>query len=328
MHALYEQLRPKYLVTNERLPQLRPKLGLGGNDERLLRLLGEAYTVEEAVERAKIDPDDAARLIAALQALDLVEEWSPGVEQFRARLTSERQYFHEEIARIREESSKREKQLFEGFERALTKISSAVEGAPRSAVRLSDHLDAPTITAPREPDRPAPGRPTSSSSMSTTTVAPPKVPSAAVTRSEVAVAPAPKAAEPILTPILAPIAPSGGQNGRPSIALAPGGLMLVDPSSLGSPSTPADAKYQEAVRQAADNRLDEAEITLREAVRMDASRPDFLMSLAKVLLANPRYERVGTLPVVRSLLDRAIQLSPDNGKLKDFHGEIVREMGA
>jgi cytochrome c-type biogenesis protein CcmH/NrfG len=90
----------------------------------------------------------------------------------------------------------------------------------------------------------------------------------------------------------------------------------------------ADLKYREGVEQAAQNRLDEAEVTLREAVRLDASKPEYLTSLARVLLANPRYERAGTLPVVRSLLDRAVQIAPDFQEAVDLHNQVMKEMAS
>ena len=88
----------------------------------------------------------------------------------------------------------------------------------------------------------------------------------------------------------------------------------------------ADLKYREGTEQAAQNRLDEAEVTLREAVRLDASKPEYLTALARVLLGNPRYERAGTLPVVRSLLDRAVQLAPDSTEAIDMHAQVIKEM--
>lgn len=319
MHALYEQLRPKYLTANARLPVLRPKLGLGGDDERLLRLLGEAYTVEEAVDRAKIDPDTAARLIASMTALDLVEEWNPGVEQFRARLSSERQHFAEEVARLREESAAEQRRLIEGFERALAKITSAVEGGggpSRPPVKLSEMVEsaAPVVTPAKPP-------------VSTTSVSPPIQPKPAP-RSEPKLEPI-RVEAPVLTPDPPAPTPAPPTPANGALKVMPGGIALVDGAAYArEPASPAEAKFKEAVRQAAENRLDEAELTLREAVRMDASRPEFLTSLARVLLANPRYERAGTLPVVKSLLDRAVQLSPDNTDARKLHQEVLTELSA
>jgi hypothetical protein len=323
MHALYEQLRPKYLTANARLPVLRPKLGLGGDDERLLRLLGEAYTVEEAVDRAKVDPDEAARLIASMQALDLVEEWNPGVEQFRARLSSERQHFAEEIARLREESAAEQRRLIEGFERALTKITAAVEGggAGRPHVKLAD------VAA--ENSAPITSAPAVKPLVSSVTTAPPPT-SKPVSRPEPKLEPVRIEAptlEPEPPPPVAVAVPATPSNG--ALKLAPGGIALIDAAAYArEPTSPADSKFHEAARQAADNRLDEAELTLREAVRMDAARPEFLTALARVLLANPRYERAGTLPVVKSLLDRAVTLSPGNTEARKLHQEVLLELGA
>jgi DNA-binding MarR family transcriptional regulator len=320
MQATYESLRPKYLQANSKLASYRPKLGLSGDDERLIRLLGEAYTVEEAVERAKVDPTDAARLVAALQALDLVEEWSPGVEQFRSRLTSERQYFHEEIARIREEAAKREKQLFEGFERALAKIGSVMGGAaPSMSKSMADLPPDSSASASPSSAPPATAPPSEDAAKTTVLTVPPAAANKVSVEPKIEEAPTMTLSPAEQQPTLEPVAsPKNGANKD---------LVLADPATLGEPKSPADGKFHEAIRQAADDRLDEAEVTLREAVRMDASRPDFLVSLARVLLANPRYERAGTLPVVRSLLDRAVQLSPDDPEAKSLHKEIVAEMG-
>ncbi len=341
MNSLFESMRPQYLIANDRLPNFRPKLGLTGDDERLLRLLGEAYTVEEAVDRAAVEPDEAARVIAALQALDLVEEWSPGVKEFRARLTSERQHYQQEISRIREEASAREKELFEGFERALAKITSALGAGGGANVSMSS-------VAPKKPSSTAPASaPPSTGSSSTSSIGAPKagapVPTLAgpdrsgaqVSVPGASLAAASDAADPAKTEQLDPASlksKSGAHNLPPPTPTpapaAKNGALLGDPAKLGSPANEAESKFHEAVRQAAEDRLDEAEVTLREAVRMDASRPDFLTSLARVLLANPRYEREGTLPVVHSLLERAVQLSPDNSEANQLHKEIVAEMGA
>ena len=94
-----------------------------------------------------------------------------------------------------------------------------------------------------------------------------------------------------------------------------------------APLSPADKKYRDGIEQAAQDRLDEAEVTLREAVRLDATRPEFLTALARVLLANPRYERSGTLPVVRSLLDRAVTLQPEHAEASELHRRVLAEMG-
>lgn len=328
MMAAYETLRDKYLIANARLASYRPKLGLTGEDERLLRLLGEAFVIEEAVERAQVAPEAAARLLSALQALELVEEWGPGVEQFRSRIRGEKQRHAEDISGIMAEARQREQRLLEAFEKALSKMGGG---------SLSAHLDAgdpvikpvskPATFTPSTPSTPSPSAavvtkaPSSSSSSSSSgsssaassgpSFGGPFVHQGGGSSNAVVVAPAP-------APPSSPPAPS---EAAASMA-APGKGARDSQQSL----SVADLKYREGVEQAAQNRLDEAEVTLREAVRLDASKPEYLTQLARVLLGNPRYERAGTLPVVRSLLDRAVQIAPDFQEAVDLHNQVMKEM--
>jgi tetratricopeptide (TPR) repeat protein len=353
MMAAYEALRDKYLIANARLASYRPKLGLTGEDERLLRLLGEALTVEEAVERASVTPEAAARLLSALQALELVEEWSPGVEQFRSRIRMEKQRHAEEMNQQSAEARARETRLLEAFEKALSKLGAgslsaqldhndspppalsppkpsftpmSSSSAP-STSPLTSSLGSRSSTSPASPgvgglsasasvglsgsSRPSPTSPTApSSASSSASSASSFVHSASAAQSVTVGSEASSSAPP---------SPSNGAAVKPAAREAP-----VAASS--PPLSVADQKYKEGVEQAAQNRLDEAEVTLREAVRLDASKPEYLTSLARVLLANPRYERAGTLPVVRSLLDRAVQIAPDFNEAAELHAQVIKEM--
>ena len=135
--------------------------------------------------------------------------------------------------------------------------------------------------------------------------------------------------------VVAPAPSSSSSSSLPTSAL--GESTTVNPTSTAAVKTGresqqtlsvADLKFREGVEQAAQSRLDEAEVTLREAVRLDASKPEYLTQLARVLLANPRYERAGTLPVVRSLLDRAVQIAPDFQEAVDLHNQVIKEMAS
>ena len=334
MLAGFETLRDKYLIANARLAGFRAKLGLSGEDERLIRLLGEALTVEEAVERASLTAEHCARLLAALQALDLVEEWSPGVEQFRSRIRAERQRQAEEITAHHQEQKRREDRLLEAFERALNGrgdasslrtamgsplVTTSAERLPekREEKREEKRTQAATPFAKDAASKP----PSSSSTLASTlssAMASPSAPSSASSSSPPSISASPSsyssssstASEPFLTPI----------------AAAPAATAPLIPTPTPEVSSPADKKYREGIEQASQNRLDEAELTLREAVRLDATRPEYLTSLARVLLENPRYERAGTLPVVRSLLDRAVQIAPDHTEAVDLHKQVIAEM--
>lgn len=356
MMAAYETLRDKYLIANARLASYRPKLGLTGEDERLLRLLGEALTIEEAVERAQVPAEAASRLLSALQALELVEEWSPGVEQFRSRIRGEKQRHAEEISGIMAEARQREQRLLEAFERALSKMGAGSLGAhlDNSEAPVKPRTSASSFTASPSPSA-APsfgasssagssssgvgglgGRAPTSSSSATMGVGSPAANNFVHSSSAAASSPAPPPSSSSSSSL--PAASSSFGSSPPMAAGA--GESIAAPASSSTPPTAAkskesqatmsvaDLKYREGVEQAAQSRLDEAEVTLREAVRLDASKPEYLTSLARVLLANPRYERAGTLPVVRSLLDRAVQIAPDFQEAVDLHNQVMKEMAS
>lgn len=350
MMAAFETLRDKYLIANARLASFRPKLGLTTEDERMLRLLGEALTVEEAVDRAQVTPEQAARLLSALQALELVDEWSPGVEQFRSRIRAEKQRHAEEIAALHAEARQREARLIEAFEKALQKLGISISLAavpegeapkPRSPFSSSSSSASSTSsTSSASSSLPSSGSSAGMggvggvrSPLSSTTVGGGSSSSfghGAASASSVTV-PARDAGSTEPAPAAAALpstssSSSGGVGSAASSAAVGGNGQSGKGRESQQTISLADLKYREGVEQAAQNRLDEAEVTLREAVRLDASKPEYLTALARVLLGNPRYERAGTLPVVRSLLDRAVQLAPDNNDAIDMHAQVVKEM--
>jgi hypothetical protein len=356
MLAAFETLRDKYLVANARLSSYRPKLGLSGDDERLLRLLGEALTVEEAVERANLTPEQAARLLAALQALDLVEEWSPGVEQFRSRLRAERQRHAEELSTLSTQHRHIEDRLLKAFEQALAgRGDSSALSSTLSAARveskeqkpLLDSRSASSTSMPSLSSASLSSASSSSGSSSSSTSQPALSSTAAASRSfktEVKATVDDKPASSSRStlswesstaspPPQATVSKTIDEPRQPLSSLASTLQSAMPPPAQPTPTvetapqTPADKKYREGIEQAAQERLDEAEVTLREAVRLDATRPEFLTALARVLLANPRYERSGTLPVVRSLLDRAVTLQPDHAEASELHKQVQAEMG-
>ncbi len=119
-------------------------------------------------------------------------------------------------------------------------------------------------------------------------------------------------------------------NGNGAAGLSVSSSLLSDDSNAQPAASlalsPAERKFYEGKRLASVGKLDEAELILREAVRLDASKPDYLVSLANVLLKNPRYDRSGTLPVVRSLLDRVVQIAPDDAEAAALHRSIIRDI--
>jgi hypothetical protein len=317
----------------------------------MLRLLGEALTVDEAVERANVSPESAARLLSALQALELVEEWSPGVEQFRSRIRHEKQRHAEELSAVLMEARQRESRMLEAFEKALGSGGGKLQvSLDEPAVKASTTNKSFGGGAPSFSSSAAAGASGSAAPSPAATAATATTPTGGGMSFSSSASPATAARPPISSTTVGGTSAGGGGGSNASIAVSGGSnssnssaVTVVEKGSDVAPAPAvsngkraeasqnsmslADVKYREGVEQAASNRLDEAEVTLREAVRLDASKPEYLTALARVLLANPRYERSGTLPVVRSLLDRAVTLAPDNAEATQLHQEVMKEMG-
>ena len=323
VRALYETMRNLYLTGTDELNSLRPKLGLEAEDERLIRMLGQAYSVEEAVARADITDDRAARLLGALRGLALVTAWNPAVPQFEERIRVMEQEHGQALLKLREEFQAREERLIDTFEQAVSKleIAASASAASSSVTPPSDkparkHVRSEEKTEPRidrerlaaerdQQDEPPPPGPDSEPT--------PAPPSLADDEPEL------KGEESALESALdSAFTPDGDGKTEPPPPL---------PRKEERPSTPAEEKFREGMNRAAQGSLDEAEAALREAVRLDAQQSSYLAALARVLLSNPKYDRAGTLPVVRSLLDRAQALSPDDEEIRGLLARVGSEQG-
>lgn len=324
--AFFENIRKLYLIGTDELTAYRPKLGLEAEDERLLRFLGQAYVVEEAVARAEITPERASRLLGALRGLGLVSAWNPGVMQFEERIRVTEQEHRGELLKLREEMQAREERLIDTFEKALARVETGsgvkLTGSTPSHFRQQPQIEEKTEPrierekvglGPEEQATPAP---------SESAVKKP-VREKDKDRAEVQIASAfdlsfvPPTEAPKTTPAV-----TGASVARDKVPLA----AASSGSGSGSgPESPAAAKFREGLNRAAQGQLDEAETALREAVRLDAAQPSYLAALARVLLSNPKYDRAGTLPVVRSLLERAQSLAPTDDEIRALLARVASE---
>ena len=286
MLAVYQTHDETFLATNQNFVALRPRLGLSTRDDIFIRYLGKAYTVEDAANMANMNHEEVGRLLAALLAVNAVEERKPSLELFQARLIEEKRRHQDEVTQLREEMTTREKRLFDAFERVLSKLDDVVGGSGGSLAGTLKEGVGSLI-------------PQSSGTL---------------------------------------LMGSGGDDDELTVQTevmnfenSPGGLSAEDALDAlgdgeGGEEAEAERRFKEGMELAKEGKLDEAESALREALRIDSSRPDFLMNLAEVLLQNPKYDRSGTLPVVRSLLDRAVQLDPEHEGVSEFRDKVAAEM--
>jgi tetratricopeptide (TPR) repeat protein len=283
--ALYSSIKDAYVRPRSEFSTFRPHLGMDQDDERILKMLGEAYTVEEAVDRSGVAAERGARLLGALKLLGLISEWKPGVAEFEARLKAEKLRQAEEALALKQKLQEREEQLFNEVQKTLQRIEASIKDVARNVGTGGGGGGG--------------GGSAGAADM--------------------------RAATPSARKDASPAIPAASNNAPPPQPSPPASEPVVD--AVAGEDGPGHEKYKEGMRQAAAGRLDEAETALREAVRLDATRPAYLTALARVLLANPRYERAGTLPVVRSLLDRAQALAPGDAEVSALLQRIQQEMG-
>ena len=290
MLAVYQTNNETFLATNQNFVALRPRLGLSTRDDIFIRYLGKAYTVEDAANMANMSQEEVGRLLAALLAVSAVEERKPSLELFQARLVEEKRRHQDEVTQLREEMTTREKRLFDAFERVLSKLDDVVGGRGGS---LSGTLQESVGSL---------------------------IPQASGETLVMGSGASDSDDEPTMQ-MEAVILDDGDSN-----VSAEDALDALGDGEQSDEQAQADSRFKEGMQLAQEGKLDEAEGALRDALRLDASRPEFLMTLAEILLQNPKYDRSGTLPVVRSLLDRAVQISPDHEGVTEFRDKVVAEM--
>lgn len=367
--ALFETMRRFYLCASAELSSYRPQLGLEAEDERLLRMLGKAYTIEEAVVAAGLSEGRAARLLGALRGLGLIHAWNPGVGEFEGRVREMEQQHNAELLSLRKELHVREERLIDNFERALATLGVAADVAPTVDLRASV-ASAPFVAAPSgdrdvaahpvavedreqaaeltEPNRQAvqdlvdedhSAQPDMSDENHPHAEANERLtPDAVAEAADGTIDELASSTEDEMVSALdfafAPPAKLGDEDEDEDDAEeksadasgdADADVEEIDTAEVADLSGPGQARYQEGLDLAAAGKPDQAESALREAVRQDAQNPHFLSALAKVLLSNPKYDRSGTLPVVRSLLDRAHALAPENSEIEALRTRVTSE---
>tara|TARA_Y100001954_G_scaffold235499_1_gene293380 strand:- start:648 stop:1766 length:1119 start_codon:yes stop_codon:yes gene_type:complete len=288
MLAVYQTHDETFLATNQNFVALRPRLGLSTRDDIFIRYLGKAYTVEDAANMANMNHEEVGRLLAALLAVNAVEERKPSLELFQARLIEEKRRHQDEVTQLREEMTTREKRLFDAFERVLSKLDDVVGGSGGSLAGTLQEGVGSLI-------------PQSSGTL--------VMGSGGADDDE----------QTVQTEVL------NLDGGSPANVSAEDALDALGDGE-GGEEAQAESRFKEGMALAQEGKLDEAESALRDALRLDASRPEFLMTLAEILLQNPKYDRSGTLPVVRSLLDRAVQIDPEHEGVTEFRDKVAAEM--
>lgn len=254
---------------------------------------GRAYNVADAAEIADMSLEDALKLLALLWTCEAIEDFTPGIAEFEARIREERQRTKDIEARASQLPSPEEDEPFEGMRSA-----PAFEApAPLSA---EDEAEEPPMELLDEvADVSAPPR---SSSLLQPAPSPSMPP------------PPPPVSEEV--PIM-PVVPQG-QPSRPAEPMVfaaptprgPDGQLIETPERGRSKEA-----FQRGVQLLGQGHFESAEDAFREAITLCSEEHVYMVGLARSIFYNPDYSAEEKIPLLRSIVRRAESIAPNDQRV-------------
>lgn len=357
--------------------ELQKSFPLSKSDLEFLAYEGRAYNVEDAADGAGLPLSEARKLIAILAVCDEVEPFSPGAQEFEARIREERQTRRSLESQVPKDTPPAaalpptppappappspEPTTAPEFVRASEAIRPPPEPAPEAPAPPSPaasnsgggpfgNLIANSAASPRngedDSNRPRPFPP--SSQKSSEELPPLSRPSngAALGAVSTPAAPPPRAPAPPPPPAQAstPSAPStppaedippmplpGAGEGvvpRPLAYAKP--LPRAPDGSLVDTRERAISRehFQKGVSLLGQGNFSSAEEHFRDAVALCAEEHVYLIGLARAIYYNPSYRADGKVPILRSIVDRAKTLAPEDKRVSTLeawvqHAEVA-----
>ena len=275
--------------------ELQKDFPLSKADSDFLAFEGRAYNVEDAADVAGLDVADARTLLAILAVTDEVEPFTPTAQEFEDRIREERA-----TRRELESQMPRPASVPPGTTDDVDPGATA-EGEPLVPRRLEG---APSLPPPAPP-------PGESYGGGAPPPAPPPIPGGRLagngarppgpTDTDIPPMPTPPAGEGVAPRPLAYAKP---------LPRGPDGSMLETPERNLSRE-----HFQRGVGLLGKGNFSSAEESFRDAVALCSEEHVYLIGLARAIYYNPSYRADGKLPVLRSIVDRAHQLAPDDKRV-------------
>lgn len=347
----------RYFRLKKPLEELRRVYPLSDSDAAFLEYGGRAYNVSDASELSAVSRHHAYGVLALLTVCEELDDFTPGVAEFEARIREERLRAKELESRVSSVLPTRISEPPTPLRREEPPPPLRKEEPPPSLRReepppplrreeLPGRRDVlPPPPAWQEPPRPlsppplavAPPFPSSSKSAPlpvTESKAPPPPPPPPPA------APAPSSnfsSGPVTTGSIAsddippmPV-PAPGESG-----MTPRPLVYAKPLPRNADGTLAETSeralsrehFQRGVSLLGQGSFSAAEEAFRDAVALCADEHVYLIGLARAIYYNPAYEGAGKVPVLRSVVGRATQLAPEDKRVATLrswvdHAEVL-----
>jgi hypothetical protein len=260
---------------------------------------GRAYNVADAAEVADMSLEEALKLLALLWTCEVIEDFTPGIAEFEARIREERQRTKEVEARTSQLPAPEEDEPFEGMRsvpafEAPPPIHSEDEGEDEDApMELLDEVaEVSPVSAP-------PPRSTSLLQAAPTSSSPP---------------PPPPVSEEV--PVM-PVVPDGqpSRQAEPLVFAAPtprgpDGQLLETPERSRSKEA-----FQRGVQLLGQGQFEPAESAFREAVTLCSEEHVYMVGLARSVFYNPDYSAEEKVPLLRSIVRKAESIAPNDQRV-------------
>jgi len=256
---------------------------------------GRAYNVSDAAEVADMSLEEALKLLALLWTCEVIEDFTPGIAEFEARIREERQRTKDVEARASQLPAPEEDEPFEG----MRSVPAFEAPAP---IHTEDETEEPPMELLDEVAEVAP-----------ISSPPPRA------NSLLQPAPAPSSPPPPPSddvPIM-PVVPEGepSRQAEPLVFAAPtprgpDGQLIETPERSRSKEA-----FQRGVQLLGQGQFEPAESAFREAITLCSEEHVYMVGLARSVFYNPDYSAEEKIPLLRSIVRKAESIAPNDQRV-------------
>lgn len=299
----------RYFKLRKSIEDVKQVFPLREGEPEFLAFGGRAYNVADAADICGLALQEAKKLLAILTTCEEVEEFTPGVNEFEARIREERE---------------RSKELASQLPAPSASQPSSVPPPPPPPIPSEATQESPPAFTPGGAgvfNSSVPSAIGGSGIASVGGGAPPsntpppfELPGLSSSSSPAAAPPAPSSSGEEIPPM--PVPTNGdGMVPRPLVYAKP--LPRgPDGSALETPErTLSREHFQRGVTLLGQGNFASAEEAFRDAVALCSEEHVYLIGLARAIYYNPGYQAHGKVPVLKSIVGRAQTLSPEDKRV-------------
>ena len=318
-HGILQQITgdvaTRYFKLQRSLADLNDTYPLSEEERRFLAYEGRAYNVSDAAESAVLGLENAHKLMALLTTFEEISDFTPGVSEFEARIREERALIADlqsSLPKVGNGHASPNDNIGGPLHQEVlsAQAKSLGTGAPSPHWMIDSHGEArPAVRAPKPPPPPP---------VTGVGPAPTPPPPAVSSTPPPSSAPSTETEAPAMDEIPPMPVPSSDEEG-----LVPRPLVYAKPLPRNPDGSAIETSeralsrehFQRGVTLLGQGNFANAEEAFRDAVALCAEELVYLIGLARAIYYNPEYQAQGKLPVLRSIIDRAEQLAPDDPKV-------------